>query len=197
LNKKDKKNLITYQELAGKMSRKANAALLKSIGNDWTVAKESVTEAARLEIVAVNRLRLAGIKIQEASGHEQVGFEWFHKVEADLPTGMHFNAVKFCVHLARKLENAVTTLDEARSARQMMFEALELATAPKRLEGQNSHDRNPWSDFVSGVSSLTSLFAKLEEEPMGEWDTVKLTKFVQTTDPIVDKNREARALLAK
>lgn len=179
------------------MNRKARAALLKSISKDWISAKEAGTTAGKLQIKAVNLLRDIGLKAQQASGHEQLTFSFHHSVASELPGDLTFDALKRCVHIANKLEKPAETLDEARFVMQTMFEALGEATAPKRLEAQSSHDRNPWSDFVSGVSSLTSLFAKLEEEPMPEWDKVKLTKFVQTTDPIVDKNREARELLAK
>lgn len=185
----------TYNERAVKLSNKAKTALLEGVTRDWEKAKQIVGDASKLEIQALNYLRAAGIKLQEACGHEQISFEFHRSIQDEIPKSLHFNAAKFCIHLARKFEQPVETLDEVRSARQMMFEQLGESRAPRRLIPQNSHERNVWSDFVNTTASLTSLFTELEEEPMEGWDRERLSSFVKTTEPIVERHRKAAVLL--
>lgn len=187
---------LTNGEASAKLARKSRDALFKGINADWIAAKKAADEGAKLELMAVNRLRSAGLKLQQASDHEQVNFTFYDNHRSQLPEGMTFKAVKFCIHLARAFAAPIKTLDEARKARQLMFEAFGQASAPKRIEDQASHESNPWSEFVAGAANFTGLFRKIEAEPMEQWGLAKLNKFVETTKPIVDKHQAAKELLA-
>ena len=187
--------LATYEERSRKLDRKAKAALLKSVGNDWAIARKNSTEIEKLTIQTANRLRLIGVKLQESAGHEQIGFEWYQANRDSLPKDMVFKALKVCVHLARSSEKEFERYDEVKKAQQLFFEALGESTAPHRTTPQQLHDDNPWSEFVSGVSSLTSLFNRLDDRPMVEWPREKLEQFVQTTKPVVEKHEAAVRLI--
>jgi len=189
-----KKLKLTNAENSVKLQKKANTALVKGIGRDWTAAKVAAEASAKLQIKALNLLRDAGIKAQQASGHEQVGFEFWHGIEKVLPQGLHFKALKFCVHLARNFDKPIKTLDDARSASQMMFEAFGEATAPKRLEAQSSHEKNPWNDFVSTASAFTALFSDLQVEAMDTWGRDRLTTFIRETEPIATAHSRAKVI---
>jgi hypothetical protein len=185
-----------YLENSQAMAKDARTELLLLASKDWAAAKQAATEAGKLEIVAINKIRDCGLKLQEASDREHFSFTFFTRVQDQLPMG--FAEAKFAVNLARKLDKPVTTLDEARQARRVLFEALGAATAPKRIGEQSAHEEeNPWSIFINTAATFTSLFEKLDDEPMEKWKRDKLKKFVQTTKPIVEKHEAAVALLKK
>jgi hypothetical protein len=190
-----KKPKLNNADASMKLAKKAKTALIKGISRDWTAAKTAATEAAKLELKCLNSLRSAGLKVQQACGHEQVGFEFVRGIEKQLPEGCHFKALKFCVHLARQFGSPIQTLDEARAARQMMFEALGETTASKRMEAQRSHENNPWSEFVSASSGLLSLFGKMDIEAMDKWGKDKVATFVRETEPIAEAHSRAKGLL--
>ncbi len=187
--------MLSYDENAQALSTAARRELLKSAGEDFTAARAAANRAAECEIEAINKLRECGIKLREAALHENPSLAFFKNVQAELPAAMTFSAMKFCVHLAHTIDEPITTLEEARTARRRLFEALGDEPASRRLEQQNVHDRNPWSEFISGASKFTSLFSELEEEPMADWSRDKLRKFVATCKPIAEKFHRAESLL--
>lgn len=189
-----KKLKLTNAENSVKLQKKANTALVKGIGRDWLAAKAAAEASAKLQIKALNLLRDAGIKTQQASNHEHLKFEFWRSIENVLPKELHFKALKFCVHLARNFDKPIKTLDDARSASQMMFEAFGEATAPKRLEEQSAHEKNPWNDFVSTASAFTALFGELEVEKMEAWGRDRLTTFIRETEPIADAHGRAKVI---
>lgn len=191
-----------YEENAQRMCVNAKAALLLSTSANWQRAKALVEEAARCEIRAINLMRDIGIALQEARQRERISFEWFNGDRGkglagacdSLPASVTFRALKFCVSLARSFSRPVTSLDEARHARQMMFEAFGQSQPPRRAKKQKGHDRNPWSAFVSGASSLSALVATLEAEPLDLWSPQKRDTFLRTIAPIVRKHDLVRRL---
>jgi hypothetical protein len=192
------KDQEAYAERTGLMAQQARDALLKEICKDWEAAKGAGLEAAGLELTAINRLRDAGFKIQEASGHEQADFEFYHVCADKLPKGMTFKAMQLCIKLSRNFTEPVKSLDEARSARQMMFEAFGESRAPKRIEEQVAHDKNFWSDFVNRFASVDAMLARQEEEkPMSKWLPAELDRFLRSTQLIADKRAMAEKLLLK
>src|SRR5579859_2498446 len=187
-----------YQDSTEVLTTKARAALLESAGRDWTAAQEAAKEAGALEIKALNLLRTAGLKLIEAAGHEQVTFEFLRQNRAHLPADLGFNAVKFCVHLCRNFEKEIKSLDEARAARRALFEAFTLETVSKRTEAQSARETpNPWNQFVSGASSFTALFSKLQTDAMNDWSRDKLSCFARETKPIAEAHTRAVQLLGK
>lgn len=184
----------TNEEKTQVLTVRAKEALLKSAGADWQSAKNAVDKAAGLELSALNWMRDCGLKLREAAGREQIGFQWYHTASKSLPKSMTFPALKFCVHLSRNFEKRIETIDEARSARQMLFEAFGHSETPRRIEEQVSHETNPWNDFVSMASSFTSLFSKLECDHMDKWDSGRLKKFLTETEPIALAHEKARSL---
>ena len=194
-NKLQMKPTLTNDDRSQILATKAKRALLESAGRDWTNAKKAAETANGLELKAVNLLRTCGIKLQEAANHEQISFEFWHSSSDYLPKGMTFEAVKACIHVARNFDEPIKNRDEAKRALQMMWESFGVSSAPERLEAQHSHDRNPWSEFVSSASSFTSLFKALETDRMEDWGADKLSKFVTTTKPIVEAHKKAAVLL--
>lgn len=191
---------LTNEDKSRKLNKLARQALIKSVSRKWDRVQEIVKQAARSEIDATNLARQIGIELQEIGGHEQALFRFFHgedgKLLPGLPVTMTFKALKFCVHLARKMEKPAETLDEARAARQMMFEAFGECPSPRRASQQIAHTRNPWNDFVSGTQSLVTLFSNLEEAPMTDWESEKLRVFIRETEPVVTKHNEAKTIFA-
>lgn len=187
--------LITNEDSSRKLARKAETALLKGVASNWAVARQAGRDIERLTIEMANRLRAAGIQLQEAAGHEQIGFEWWHKHQDKLPQDLSFKALKVCVHLARASEQPFEKYDEVKKAQQLFFEAIGDATPPKRLTQQVAHESNPWSEFINETASLLSMFDKLEDEPLQNWGREKLEKFVETTQPIFEKHVQAAAAL--
>lgn len=191
------KNEITPAENAIVMSKAAQAKLIEGASTDFLRAQEACKEAARLEIEAINRLRSAGLKYQEASGHDQPDFGFWQAHKDALPAGATFKALKFCVHLANNIAAPIKTMGEARQVRQTMFVALNEQAAPKRLAPQAAHERNPWTEFVADVSGLTALFRDLGTDDMDQWGREKLSSFVLTTKPIAEQHQRAKELIGK
>lgn len=187
---------LNNEEKTRVLANKARDALLQSVKRDWDHAAEAADQAAKLELVAINRLRNCGLKLCEAAGREQIGFEFYRLHSDSLPKRMSFQALKFCVHLCRNFSEPIQTIDEARSARQMLFEAFGHSETPKRIAEQSAHESNPWNTFVSISSSFTGLFGKLETGEMDKWGQDKLSTFIRQTDPIAEANARAKSIRA-
>lgn len=185
---------LTNEDKTRKLTIKARSALLESAARDWEAAQEAANKAAGLEVTGHNKLRTCGLKLIEAAGHEQISFEWFRA--ADIPKSMSFAALKFCVHLARNYDKPFETLQETRSVQRTFFEIFGHCETPKRLDGESAHESNPWNEFVSATSSLTSLFKKLETHEMEKWSRDKLATFLRETEPIVAQHEHARLLIS-
>jgi uncharacterized alpha/beta hydrolase family protein len=186
---------ITNADKSAKLQTKARKALMVSAGRDWENSKLAVEAAAKLLVKGANLARQVGIKMIEAAGHEQISFEWFHNHAEDLPKGMTFPALKKCVHIAKHFEGEIKDMNQVRQVQQSLFEAFGQADAPKRIEDQTPHESNPWSEFISGAASFTRMFDDLDTDRMDDWGRDKLTKFVETTKPIVEKHNQAVDLL--
>lgn len=185
---------ITNAEHSRALTEKEIVAGFKKMAAKWEAAKAIGKEAAQAEITGINLLREVGLWVQVVSNHEQLGFNFYHKRESQFPKDMSFRTAQVCVGLYRKFPNPITTIDEARPARQMLFEAVAGASVPKRVQEQNSHVYNPWDEFVSKTMSLTSLFKELGEENMEQWELGRLKDVVRVLQPAADKHAEAMRL---
>lgn len=185
---------ITYTERAAKLNGQAGEALLAQAKWDWERARAAVNKAAEVELLAMNALRQMGIRLQEAAGRERIGFEWFHAKAGELPADFSFDALRFCVGLARGLAAPAAKLDECRHARQAMFEVFGQSKRPRRAKKQKAHERNPWSEFVSGASTVESQARALGLDRMASWTPEQLGKFLRTLEPLVERHQEASRL---
>lgn len=180
------------------MNLQARNALLCEVSSDWNEAKTAATQAAGLELASINKLRTAGLKLQEAAGgHECLKPSFFENVKSQLPADLTWKGAQFCASLSRQFDAPIKSLDEARAARKMLFEAFGQAEAPKRIAPQQAHEHNPFSDFVNVGASLDGLCRKLEAEPLEKWDKRRLRTFVSTLEPIVKRYQAAVELLKK
>jgi hypothetical protein len=196
--------VATYTERAGEMNRRARQLLVEEAGKLWLKARNAADNIGELEIVCLNRMREAGLKINQASGHEQLifgsdGTEFCRReILPHLPEGMDMKVVRACVHLATNLKAPVRDREELRAAKrelQLVMESLGLAEAPRRKELQSAHARNLFSDYVSRVASLRVLFEELEvEEPMERWSPDKLDEFLEEAAPVKERITRAEKL---
>ena len=195
---------LTYTEHASTMSRTARQSACTEAGKLWLKATAAATSIGELEIDCVNRLREAGLKINQACGREQLSFNLEGKefcrreILPLLPAGMDLAAVHTCVHLANHLKQPVATREELRAIKpelQLAFQTLGLVEAPRRKELQTAHGRNLFSDFVSRTLGLRALFEELEkEEPMETWPAPKLDEFLESTLPVKERIERAERL---
>jgi hypothetical protein len=191
-----KTTAMTYVERSQKLDTKAHKALLTGIGRDWKAVEEAATEAGKQTVVAVNRMRACGDKLKQLCGHDQITLEFYSTVKSQLPKSMQFTAARSAVHISNRLSADVNTVQEAMAVQRELFTALDEYREPKRLAQQTAHDVNPWSELVSKAMGFTAFFGQLmEDEPMEAWGQDKLSNFVSTTNPIVDANTAAKALL--
>lgn len=189
---------MAYEENSQALTKSARAELLKTASQSWQAAEAAAKQAGQLEIEAINHLRLAGLSLLEAAGRDKaLSFEFFRYVQKDLPASMDFRGAKFCASIANHLDGPIKSLDEARSARRVLFEAFGQESAPRRLEQQTAHESNPWSEFVDRIAAGIAAFSKIEVEAMDVWDRERLSKFVSTTKPIAERYLEAVNLLGK
>jgi hypothetical protein len=186
---------ITNAERTQQLNTAAQKALLKGIARDWKACEEVASDLGKLTIKGVNLLRVVGEQIKQVTGHEQVGFDFWQRHHAVLPASLTYAKAKCAVHVANRNPKPVTTVQEAMAAQRDLFAAMAEYTEPKRLAAQTGHDRNLWSDLVSGVASLDSIFHKLNPSPMAQWRRDELEKFVETTKPLVQRAKEAATIL--
>jgi hypothetical protein len=190
------KTLNPAAGLRGLATTESRAALLKSASQDWTTAQGKAKQAGKLEIEALNLLRSCGMKLQEANFGKAFANSDFLRINAaHLPADLTLNAARFCVHLCRSFPSKIESLEEARSARRVLFECFQQETPPKRLHEQAAHEDNPWNVFVSEASSFTNLFRKLETDSMTDWSKDKLALFSRETKPIAELHAKAAGLL--
>jgi hypothetical protein len=188
------KTKTTNEEKTQALERKVSKTLLAGIARDWTAAEAAAKSAGEQTIIGVNRLRACGDKLKQLCGHEQITCEFYERVREQLPKTMRYTSARAAVHLANRLDKDVETVQEAAMVQRDMFAALRDFKEPKRLEAQTAHESNPWSEFVNDVSSLTSLFSRLEVDNMEAWDSERLGKFIDTTQPVADANAKAKAI---
>jgi hypothetical protein len=174
----------------------AETALIEAAAKTWAEAQVIVLRVKKDELCAINKLRDVGIALREACGHEQMSFDWWQSRREKL-ADLGFKPARFCVHLANKFESPIKTIEEAKAARQMLFVALDEQAQSRRIEAQSSHERNPFSEFVSVVARADSLFADIGGSGMSEWGQDKLKLFVATVEPIAQKYQQAVELLKK
>ncbi len=172
------KPVATYQERAAVMTGKALVALYKRTNSRHESAEEKVKSASKLQIEALNLLRLNGIDYQIASGKEQAHFDFWKKSQGKIHESFNFRMMQLCIKLANNFPNPIETLDESRAARQMMFEAFGEAESPKRLEAQVAHVKNPWNEIVNGFKCLFSTVSKVTEaKPVRSWSSDERSTF--------------------
>lgn len=188
---KTTKDLATYEERTHKLESKAHKALLSGIARDWAAVEAAATEAGKQTVIGVNRLRACGEKFKQLCGHDQLTLDFFMRHRDSLPKSMSYTGAKCSVHVSNRIEQDVETPQEALFIQRDLFLAINAYTEPKRTAPQQLHDSNPWSEFISGVSSLTSLLDRLDDRPMSEWPREKLEQFVKTTQPVVEKHAAA------
>jgi hypothetical protein len=191
----NKKHKTTSEEASQALAVKARDALLAEASKDWQQARTAAVGAAKLEVEALEHLRLAGIKLREAAHKEVPTLSWFKSVQESLPSDMSFNGMQFCLYLARKFDKPFQSIEDAKAARRSLFETFAMSTAPRRIGQQTAHERNPWNEFVSAASGLQSLFSDLDEDPLSEWCEDKLRTLTSTLEPIVKQYQEAMRVL--
>ena len=197
-------NEMTYPERAGAMSRRARKNACADAGRHWKRAEAAASNIGELEIVCLNELRSVGEKINQAAGRDQLlfnikGAEFCRKeILPLLPEGMLLQQVQACVHIANTIKTPIETRAELEAVRpelQLAFQALGLASAPRRKELQSPVAQNLFSDFVNRTASLGMLFEELEtEEPMDHWPPEKLDEFLETAEPVKEKIERAESL---
>lgn len=196
--------VATYTERAGAMNKRARQLLVEEAGNLLLKAKHAAGNIGELQIFCINQMRAAGLKINQASGHEQLifnmeGTEFCRReILPYLPEGMDLKMVRACVHVANNLKEPIKTLDELRAAKrelQLVMESVELATAPKRDQIQTAHARNLFAAYVSTTCNFRMLLDKMEtEEPMERWSPDKLDEFLENWQPLEERVARAKKL---
>jgi hypothetical protein len=185
---------LTNEDKTRKLADKARRALVNSACKNWDSAWTAAQKSFVLEILAHNQARLCGLKLIEASGHEQADFDFLRANQDKLPKTMSMRALRFCIHLAKNYDQPFKTIEEARATQTTFAQIFGQFEPPARV-AQKSHEENPWNDFVTMTSSYTSLFNKLETQNMDSWDKPKLATFLRETEPIVRQYERARDII--
>lgn len=162
------------------LSHQSRSALAVQVGQDLSDAQTFARKAAEFEIAAVNKLRAAGIHLQEACNHQQINFKFFEKFKAEYPNqldGLTFDQAKVCIRVARKLKNEVGSLNDIRRFKQTAFECFSLATPAQREIVQHAREINHRSEIVRLVAALEKAIKALradEGEGCVRWLQVQL-----------------------
>lgn len=195
---------LTYPERATAMEKRARKALVEKAGALWLKAKHAAANIGELEVLAINRMREAGLALNAASGHEQLifsleGAEFCRKeILPHLPEGMDLRAVRVCVHLAANLKAPIASREELKAAKahvQLVLDALGLADASRRKELQSAHTINLFCKSTRHCSQLLDLLDELEKaEPMETWPANKLDEFLDQSAPLKERIAKAEKL---
>ena len=182
---------LTNEDKSRQLETKAHKALLVGIARDWKAAELAAKEAGKQTVVGINKLRSCGEKLKELCGHEQIGMDFYMRVQAQLPKTMRYASAKAAVHVANRLKEDVKTVQEAFVVQRDLFTAMMEYKEPKRLEAQTAHEYNPWNEFVSGAASFTRMFDELKTDAMQSWGRDQLDTFIRATEPIVKQHETA------
>lgn len=162
----------TYEERAAIQTRSARKALVEDAGQHWLRALHARDNAKECFIVMVNQVREAGIRLNEASGHEQLlftadGMDFCRReLIPHLPKGMDLKAIQCCVKLALALPKKIERpeeLEEYRAEVQTVMVALQLEDAPRRLGTMNPVTKNIASEWVRFGARAVCVFKSLQE----------------------------------
>lgn len=188
-------NELTYEDSSRIIAREANEALFKEIQADWKESRKLIKESCELSVTGMNLLRAIGLRLQQASNHEQVSFDFYRLAheQGKLPKDMTHEGCKLCVKLAQKYPDPINAIDQARAEYQPMLIVMGEQAPPKRGD-QTAHADNPWDSFFSWSAKFNSLetFARSN---LKEWDKDGLRQFIKAVEPIAKRYEEAKGLL--
>lgn len=187
---------LTPEDKARALQVRADKLTSARIRRYWEIFEDAGSEVEKQTVRGVNALREVGEGLKTLARHEQITAEFFETVKWSLPKTLDYRKARCAVHIANRVEEPVKTALEAFAVQRELFAAMTDAKEPHRQIAQNGHDRNFWNELVNESASFSSLFAKLEEEkPMDRWGRDELSKFVESTKPIVDKHNTAVEML--
>jgi hypothetical protein len=193
-------NELTYPERAGAIARDSRINCCEEAGWHWLAAVEAKKEIEREKIRAFNELREAGIKLNEASGREQLTFNLNGKdfvrkeLLTHLPDGMTLSQVQCCCHIANTVQEPVKTIEELRVEEEKMQPFFEehFGESKKKIVLTSHAAKNLFSTIVTKTQDWSNIFDELvEEEPIEKWSGEQLDEFIEKTRPIVERRDQA------
>jgi|APGre2960657404_1045060.scaffolds.fasta_scaffold03325_3 hypothetical protein len=147
----------------------ARQAAIDGVASDWAELLNEAHDMARSKIRFVNLGRKIGIGIQEACGHNQIGFSFFNEIAAGLPASLNYEAARKCVKLANAMPQPAKTIEDAEAVEQLLLEASGVVDAPKRLEQHTTRDVAPATFFFKVFGELRERVSK-KIATAKEWD---------------------------
>jgi len=152
------------------LPEKAARALDDKICETFTWLENDLKQAKLSEIKRTETARQLGIFFQERCGHEQMTMEFFQNHSSNWPQGLHFGIVQKAICLARNHKEPIKTLEQARSAAQLLFQAFGDLPESRRIGPQNASAETPVMWMLTSFSGIESRFKKFERE-IPTWDT--------------------------
>jgi hypothetical protein len=187
----------TYGERSAEMNLEALGAELDSIVLDHADFSEAVKDVERNAVIAANKARSMGIKLQSACGHDQISFEFFHaKCKSKLPFG--FETARMFISVAKKMPQPAKTIGEAVQHVQLALMAGGLLDLPERKENQSRSTVSITERFYCEFTLMKQPFDKiLRMRPMENWEAKDLKQFRSEIEWAVEADKKAAALLEK
>lgn len=184
----------TYAERSVSMTKQARRVLAEEAGRRWLKALNARDNAKECFVVMVNAVREAGLKLIQASDHEQLifnadGMDFCRReLLPHLPVGMDLKAVQACVKLANALPKPIERpeeLEEHRAELQLVMVTLELEDAPKRVGTLNPTQKNFASEWIRLGARAVGVFNSLKETiHVEELNREEILELVESWRPI-------------
>jgi len=190
--------VVTYEERAGAMNRKAMEAEIKGILKEYEAAESDVTAMKSVSIKAANRCRKVGIMLQALCQHEQISFDFWQKHCGQLEKRFDFNNAKVFIAIARKYPEPIKSIEEAAPVTQLLYMAVDLLQLPERSEAQNPVSVSAFQKFLGEITIVRKDWEKaVRQNPPETWSEALRTSFMKDTQWLVDERARIEKLNGK
>jgi hypothetical protein len=189
---------LTYAERVGA----EKLSIVKDGMRDGLALVDEAIEEAKTGVVhlekACRKLWRAGKRFADAESADQFVFKqwWNNEVEwhADAVRREKRDVALRAYHM--NLDGEPKNFSECKN---LVARVVQLSLEDfrfKRIEPQESHERNYWNELADGLSTVVSRAQTyVNKEPMEKWPEDRLEKIITFTNPVADINERAKKLL--
>ena len=166
--------------------------LPQEIGNRILDFERKCAGVAEMQIDLTNEARLIGLMVQQwTGGHKQIDFEFFQRHQHQLPKACTFERLKKFVHLANRLPEPATHIEQTRRVWQMEFQAGGMLALPERTEPQQRIGVSPYTELVNAIGIVRNIIVRWDrDQPLRSWDAETRLNVKLQLQPLMDLHRE-------
>lgn len=171
-----------------KLEIEAAEILPQEIGNRVLAFERKCVGVAEMQVDLTNEARLIGLMIQQwTGGHQQISFEFFQRHERQLPKECTFERLKTFTHIANRLPQPATRVEQTRQVWQLEFQAGGVLEPSHRVAPQQRAITTPYTQFVNAVGDVRNIIVRWNrDQPIDSWDDETRASVKAQLQPLIE-----------